>query len=50
MKAKTVGEIIKNRPPTGILDGALAAEYKVCNLVMEVYQSLVKTVLNYNIQ
>ena len=31
MKAKTVGEIIKNRPPAGILDAALAAQYKVSN-------------------
>ena len=29
VKAKTVEEVIKNRPATGILDNALAVEYKV---------------------
>ena len=29
VKAKTVGGVIKNRPPAGALDAALAAEYKV---------------------
>ena len=29
VKAKTVGEVIKNRPAAGILDAALAEEYKV---------------------
>ena len=32
VKAKTVGEVIKNRPPAGVLDAALAAEYKVFSL------------------
>ena len=34
MKAKTVGEVIKNRPPAGVLDAALAAEYKVSNFLL----------------
>ena len=29
VKAKTVEEVVKNRPAAGILDTALAAEYKV---------------------
>ena len=32
MKAKTVGEVIKNRPPAGVVDAALAAEYMVFSL------------------
>ena len=40
MKAKAVEEIIKNRPPAGILDAALAAEYKVHIFISELYQLL----------
>ena len=29
VKAKTVEEVVKNRPVAGILDAALAVEYKV---------------------
>ena len=40
VKAKAVGEIIKNRPPAGVLDAALAAEYKVHIFISELYQLL----------
>lgn len=33
LKAKTVGEVIKNRPPAGVLDAALAAEYKMVEVM-----------------
>ena len=39
VKAKAVGEIIKNRPPAGVLDTALATEYKVI-LLKELHASI----------
>ncbi|XP_068714169.1 uncharacterized protein DDB_G0290587-like [Montipora foliosa] len=33
LKAKTVGEVIKNRPAAGILDAALAEEYKLVEVM-----------------
>ncbi|XP_068725015.1 uncharacterized protein [Montipora capricornis] len=33
LKAKTVGEVIKNRPAAGILDAALAEEYKLIEVM-----------------
>lgn len=33
VKAKTVEEVVKNRPVAGILDAALAVEYKMVEVV-----------------
>ena len=37
VKAKTAEEVIKNRPAAGILDNALAVEYKVIHYLSVQY-------------